>query len=820
MGVLASVVAAVALVPVTVVAPVVGAPADGWDRLPISAPSTLTIELSGVGAVSIGFPVFEIPEAFDPDHSVLDPGPFHFDEGTRTLSADSPGRTVIRGVFGDAGLNIVSVSGSAAIVIQRDTDEATAIYRFESAGIGSAGGFIEIPSPLIEQVLKSPYAFQVPETPAGARVYIGDRPIDVPSARLGGALLIGAMRAVAGSLVILAGALGVVAVSWLHGRSILALTGSHRSPAAVTAGVGFSALAVLANTLAYFLNTTATAIVMLIWAAAVVFIAARKRTLASLVQDWSHGAKSLLLVVPMVAISFFPILEWGGWYAGNFKTDLYEYANLSSFAADHSLIEMRTLPEAQDAGVLTAGAGFVWRSIDSVAASLITRVGNISTVAGFTLLGISLTMLFALGVADLANGSTRSRRWVVMLALMSPLFGSLFVENYLSHFFLIALVPAFIATLRFALQDHRGRKASWILAISSLSAAMIAVYPYFFFVIGLAVLAGALTFRNHRMRAKAILLPVGLVTAALVNLTWMTVARFSETAVYEQGLDAITRHTLLSGLSPAALVEVAAGTRAYHWRDSGIALAGLAQPGQGLAEWARNAVSPSIWWLLVGFVAILGLALATDLRQSFHSIEGRLSWFVVGAWIVFSAVSFLLDRPYIVLKGVWTGAALVPLLVITARWRPRLRRLALTCLAALAVVWATVGIADRVYWILPNPGSEVRLAHIHISAVPDLARVNRSLAVGTGAVAVATGNQPLRGYDRDRVLTAHIMTLLRDHDRPCTSCDAIDLDDSLLCVAAKPVEVIIVGLSYADDVCGLTDRTAGGFVETYRAQTP
>ena len=198
-------------------------------------------------------------------------------------------------------------------------------------------------------------------------------------------------------------------------------------------------------------------------------------------------------------LAFFPILAWGPWFAGNFKTDLFEYATLSSFLQDHSLFDLRSLPEAQSSGVLTAGPGFVWRSIDSVVASLVSNVGGLTTIAGFTILGLALMILFGIGVADLGHGLGRARYVVVAMALLNPLFTSLYIENYFSQYFLVALIPGFLVTFVFLARAGTGKQMFGAsLALSAQAAAMIAVYPYFFIVVAVAALIAVLSFRQYR----------------------------------------------------------------------------------------------------------------------------------------------------------------------------------------------------------------------------------------------------------------------------------------------------------------------------------
>jgi hypothetical protein len=652
----------------------------------------------------------------------------------------------------------------------------------------------------------------MPELAApGDRVYVGERLLD--SSDLSWLALLGSAALTAGrAWLIVLGALVLIGLCLLVGAVILRLFGVERAPPAVTTGFGFGLLAVSANTLAYFVPIPVVTVILVVGLGALGFIGLRRHVLTEALANWSAASRTLLVVIPLAVVAFFPVLGWGSWFAGGYRTDLFEYSTLSSLLQDHSLFEMQTLAEAQSSGVLTSGAGFVWRSIDSVVASLISGPGGVTTIAGFTVLGLALTILFGIGVADLAGGSGKGRFFIVGLALLNPLFTSLYMENYFSQFFLVALVPALIVSLGFLLETEAGKaRLAASLVLSAQAAAMIAVYPYFFAVIGLAALVGVLSFREHRAVIRSVFAQVVLFTLVMVNLAWITVIRFGETSIYEERLDAITRNVLLGGFGSVDIAEFLLGFRSYHWRDSGLTLEGLGDLGLGAAQWARLAAEPSQWWLVIGVVALVALLFLIDFKRSLASVTGRITLMVATAWIVFSGVYLLLGRPYVSLKGIWTGAALAPLLVAVIVWRPRAQRVAVGVVAVLAVMWATTALADRVFWLLPNPGSAVRSSHV--AAVPDLVLADQVLASTDGSVSMVRGDQPLAGSDFDRVLATHSTILIRDHDLSCSNCVGFKPPDNVACRTAGRGLLIMVGRSGASSGCELPLEAEGPYME-------
>jgi hypothetical protein len=683
---------------------------------------------------------------------------------------------------------------------------------FEAGQADTGTKDLALPTAEDVQVRKTSYLFRVPDVGPGDQVYVGERLLEVGDGLA--ASLLGSVALTAGrAWLLVIGAVLLLGLCLLVGAVTLRLLGVDQAPPSVNAGLGFGLLAISANTLAYFVPIPVTAVILVLGLGILGLVAYRRRVLeGGALPSLTSASKTLLVVIPLAMVAFFPVLGWGPWFAGNFKTDLFEYATLSSLLQDHSMFEMRTLIEAQSSGNVTSGAGFVWRSIDSVAASLISGVGGLTTLAGFTVLGLVLTMLFGIGVADLAGRAGRASYVVVALALLNPLFTSLYMEDYFSQFFLVAMIPGFIVSLAFLVTTEAGKaRVGASIALSAQAAAMIAVYPYFFAVIGVAALIGVLSFREHRAVIKGVFAQVVLVTLIMVNLAWMTVIRFSETSVFEEGLDAITRNVLLAGFGRLDIAEFLLGFRSYHWRDSGLSLAGLGDLGLGAAQWARMAAEPAQWWLAIGLVALVVILFLIDYRRSLASVTGRVTLAVALAWVLFSGLYLFLGRPYVSLKGIWTGAALAPLLLAVAVWRPRAQRIALGFVAVLAVLWATTAVADRINWLIPNPGSAVRSSHV--AAVPDLVLADQVLASVGGPVSMVRGEQPLAGTDFERVLATHSTILIRDHDLTCVNCVGFRPPDSVACPTAGGGMVIIVGRSGQSSVCELPMAAAGPYME-------
>jgi hypothetical protein len=774
----------------------------------------MVIEQTGSGRAVISMPQLDPPELFQPEAGIVDPGPFQIlDQGT-TIQSGLPGEMLIEGVFGDATFDALLMTGSSRISVTRSDGSSTSLDAFDAGEADTGTEDLALPTAAEVHVRKTSYLLRMPQTAPGDQIYVGERLLEVGDGSVAVALL-GSVALTAGrAWLVMLGALVLIGVCLVVGSVILRLFGVDRAPPAVHVSFGFGLLAISANTLAYFVPVSVTTLILAVGLGLLAWVGHRRDALGPAITSWREGSKAFLVVIPLAVVAFFPVLGWGPWFAGSFKTDLFEYSTLSSLLQDHSLFEMRTLAEAQTSGVLTSGAGFVWRSIDSVVASLISGLGGLTTIAGFTVLGLALTMLFGIGVADLAGGAGRARYIVVALALLNPMFTSLYMENYYSQFFFVAMIPGLIVSLGFLVATEAGKaRVGASIALSAQAAAMIAVYPYFFAVVGVAALVGVLSFREHRALIRNVFAQVLVFTVVMVNLAWMTVVRFGETIVYEELLDAITRNVLLAGFGRVDIAEFLLGFRSYQWRDAGLSLQGVGDLGLRAAEWARLAAEPAQWWLAIGVGALAALLFLIDFKRSLASVTGRVTLVVAVTWVLFSGAHLLLGRHYVSLKGIWTGAALAPLLLAGAVWRPRTQRIALGFVGVLAVLWATTAVADRVYWLLPNPGSEVRSSHV--AAVPDLVLADQVLASADGPVSMVRGEQPLLGLDFDRVLATHSTILTRDHDLTCVNCVGFKPPDNVACSTAGQGMLIVVGRTGESSVCELPIEAEGPYMELH-----
>ena len=606
----------------------------------------------------------------------------------------------------------------------------------------------------------------------------------------------------------------LVLVCWAVGRLLLRRADP---PPAIALAFGFCLVACVVNSLAYWLplRWVVPLVLLTIGSVGVLAVGETARPLrAAFAGELISLVRRMGLVLIPTLLLFWPIFTWGSWFAGGYKTDLYEYASLSSLLPDHSMLSLRSLDQAQASGNITSGAGIIWRSIDSVTASFVSFTFGLSTLGGFVVVGLLLFMVF--GVTVLAYACTQgwAGRVLAVAALCCPLLTSLLLENYFSQYYFVALIPSFVLLLSWLWTSQRVTAAhSW--AFGSVVAVMIAVYPYFFAIVAVACIVVLAFTRGVLGTLRRLVVPVVVKTALLTNLAFLPVLNYGQTEQFGSGLDRITRDWLLGSWGGVELTQMLLGVRSYHWREPLATVRGVSSSVRALIDYASYAVLPSIGAALAVAIVVI-TAMIFGLRSSAHRLEVRLMVAVIAAFVAFGVAYALRDHPYVMLKALWVAAALVPLLIVTVSVPRRLIGIPILVTAGLAVVWMATVVADRTAWVLPLNGSLDRA--LHVSTVPDLHALADELADTQSDPAVMVrGQQPLAGSDRDRVLSAFTVILFRDADVECLTCLGTEVPEWADCQVEPAASAATIGADARTELCGLPERVEGSFQDLYRA---
>lgn len=787
-----------------------------WERQ--AQPAMTRITLRAQGTVRFNPPALTWPQRFQTT-LIEERGAFQFDEQSGQFVAEAGKPMILRGYLADFTL-VLAAGSTGSLQLRRISDGQRTSARATPSDPVAA-----LPSPDARYRRTTSFAWRT--IPAGladpatadlsARIGAEELSLaglnEVP---LGRAIGPASLRAITGwAVVLLAGA--VLLVCWLLGRAMDPDDSSAAPRQAGRMAVGFGSAAVLMNSLSYWIPAGLAAWIVLSAAAAfVIWRLARMPSGASRLAGLGAVGRLLGLTAIPAAVMFFPTLLWGLQYAGEYKTDLFEYMNLASIVRDHPLLSMQALPEAQAAGTLTSGAGVTWRSVDSVVASGLSAIFPIPTVGAFALLGPVLFGLYATALLGLRhrNPAGRVGDAITLLALLAPAFVGLYVENYLSHYFFIALVPAVVLLLALRLDAWPSREPYLTVSLGITVAVLGAAYPYFLVVLAVGLAAAFVTSRE-RIPAVIRVGPAVLLTALVsMNLALMTVVNYSRTEIYQQALNGIARFVLLAPYSPAQQIFLAGGFVPYQWRGWPVGAAPyMGTPGGqvwSLADWSSN----SAWLYTVLLIVFLTSVLAAlAWRRSLRDVAFAASVGVLLVWTAFAVAQMTQAAPYVALKSAWTAVAFAPLILSSAMWRPRGRWFVLIMISLMTVIWLRTDAADRVNWLVP--GSTALEANSPTTIVEDITGASAQME-GAESMAMFAGEGPLAGSDLDRIAAAHMRTAARDLGIECPNCDsgAANLEQ-ITCNGLGDV-VILVGPSNRSVVCGKERVFDGSIVEVYR----
>jgi len=801
---------------------------DGvWELVPRAAPSTVIVKTRGEGIANLSAPELRPPELFSA--KLVRPGTTFVDRSeSGVFTSRAPGSMVIKGVFGNLGISLLDGSTVKSVVVSRSPAEGgqrVVLRPGEGTLLGSPDFSYQRTTPFLWRSI--PGHLDDPEN-ANLSGSVGGHRIDasgeneLPFKDVAPRALLMFFE----GLVVFLAAWALVSFGWGIGRSVHTGPGGSLSQIAVQAVGGLALLALVANSLSYLLPTRLTAwIVLGAGALLITFRLGSKNRIRAARQDFVRLTKLICLVSLPAILLFLPLFHWGVWYLGDYNTDLFQYAHLSSLLRDNSLLALRGTTEAANSGLIASGAGFEWRSVDTVLASVVSVVGLTESLAGFAILGVALFFMFALGVVAIAAGDrpSGSRFTLAAVLLLNPLFVLLFVVNYQSHYFFVAFVPGLVLSFREAMVNDQQRPGSWNVPGTILMAAIIAVslavYPHFAAVVLIGLLATALWFRTPLRSLIGLTTRTLLLALALLNIGILALSQITAAGKHEAGLDAIAKGVLLSPYTHWQLPSLAFGTTTYGWRWPFVD----PEPFMGVG-WStlwnlgRTSWTPGILEAVCIGLLVVGFIMICDWRRNVRDTGFVASSAIVIMFGVIAVIASLADSTYTGLKTGWTAAALAVLIVASANYRKSKTWLAVLILIPLAVLWVRTDLLDRATWFIDRQGAAAQLSHP--SAQPEIAEVEAILDSDPPSISLVRGPEPLDGSDRDNVIYNQIRALIRDSGVPCPECEGYpyvpaELKSALNCDTSEGV-IVRIGISGRRLECGKMRVLNGYSIEAYR----
>lgn len=799
---------------------------QAWEVVPEAVPSTIVVQNKGRGTASVSVPELRWPELFNKG-IVSETRGFNVDPESGALTSRGPGRIVLKATMGDFSIGLLPESTSRAVrVVRFGGGERTQVRTLP-------GEIASLPSPVVSYQRVATFLWR--SVPAGlADPSVADLQGSVGTLRIDAQgqneIPFGEIAPRATQLFLEAAlaflmALLLVVFGWLVARALDPVGGRSPSRISLQAIAGVALLAAIANTLSYFLPTEWVAWLVLSGGIAVIAIGALRKDRPSDTLPAFRQLVSFLAIalVPAVFL-FWPVLNWGLEYAGQYNTDLFQYTHLASLLKEHSMFSMRGMPEALNSGLIAGGAGFEWKSIDSVFASCLSIVTFSSSLDGIVLSSISLYLIFAIGLFGLLPESTSRIRGflLALLVLLSPALVLLFVENYQSHFYFAAFLPGLaLAGLTVFGESSRKLPAPGYLCLlaGAIAGSALLAYPYFAAFALIAVAAVPFVLRRAIRPALRTLVRIALATVAFLNVGAITFLYLNESKQYQDALDAIANNVLLQPYSPVQFGFLAAGTTPYSWRWPEVDPSPfMGKIGEGIWTLGSAAWTPGLVEVVAVTVALVTFVIAVDWRSAPKRVGFVASVLMLLAFSPLILFFLATGSSYSVLKLTWTAMVLVPMIIVTAGYRPRWQWAIVVALVPIALLWARTDLLDRANWMIARDGAAASLSHSSLQ--PQLNRVQEILEDGPDSVAIIRGDQPIVGSDRDNVAYNHVRVMVRDLGVSCVSCAELELvaetlPETIDCSSAPEV-VVSIGRSAGDAACGKPLVYSGPQIQVYR----
>ncbi|HQR78589.1 MAG TPA: hypothetical protein PLT68_00050 [Actinomycetota bacterium] len=787
-------------------------------------PTISTLLITKRGGPLILRPRFEQPESFSEDLVIRAEGITYDAAAGAFVAGPGDSELELRGVLGDVTWQVEQASGTRTVSFLRRTRVAPDQVQTFEAPLPET---VSQPSPLALLTHTSSFRFhgvQLPQPVVGESVVVEVGPskqiLPTSAAQVSAKQLLPlVLKAVLGGWATLAASLVLLAVSWSVGRGLDPGADASRASQVLRAAFGFALVACVGVSLTYVMPAATASLVVAVLALVVIVNGWLKGRLRNLAEDIRASGPLVGWALIPALFMFFPLLFWGATYAGQYKTDLFFYGSLASISEHHSLIQMLSMPEAQQ---WTPRAGFDYRAIDSVLAAIVSASTPWTTVTALVVVAVALFFLFAsasFALAGVLSGAPTAYP-IVALALLHPAFVGLFVENYYSQYWFVALIPALVLALHAlwrSVPDPRVSPALALWGSAALASAMLAVYPFFFAVIAASLLALALLRREWRTALRSNLWGLLWRTLLITNVSLVTLGGFmgveSASAVR---LDEIARYVLLGPYEPAQAIGLLAGTVPFQWRSLEVpASDAMGWPASWIWSQGSAATTVGAADLLVMLALVVIAAVRVDWRATARSWGSATGLALTLGFVVFGAVYLMLGRPYPSLKAFWTAAALTGLIFAVVRWRGGRRWIVVLALLAASVLWVRSAALDRVFWLMDSKSDPVASANMAMAT--DLREIEHAIATTPGPVAIVySADQPTPESDQDRNIEAHTQILARDFDRQLVPWYGT-LDDGFCAqLPAGTATIVVAGVTDRAELCGRSNVSRSTIAEVFQ----
>ncbi len=556
--------------------------------------------------------------------------------------------------------------------------------------------------------------------------------------------------------------------------------------------LGFFFLAVLSGSLSYFIPTQTQKFI--IYLLLLLVFTSRWRANKLDLDIFVSYINQRKLFLSFVVISFYPILYYGARFLGQYHTDIYEYSTLADLIRQKSLINLRGDFESLRSGVVTSGAGFEWRAIDSVFASFVSEVFYMPTRFGFIISAIIFYILYGLMLSDYISRKVNySKSCEILVTLIaSTMVGVIFTydEGYWSQYYFscaLGILMVLWPNIFLNLQNKTYNFSIEILAFIFTASYALSVYPYFL----LPVIAGVVFvfIRDLLKSSKSdfkYLAKICISVALLSNLNLITLYGFFDTKQFFESLDALAVGVVFTPYLDLKGFSLLTGIISWHVRSNYWSQFSEEFPFflTYLSSFFNFQQSSFVTYTSIFLiVALLVQLLLKSFKKQESKYEAALLKIVFSqalVWSVFILYYYFQNRPYVYFKSLLQLSCLIPIFIVVLFGFTNKSLLTRKVISSLMIgiffIFQFIGGSfDKISYFSDLSGRSSLL--IHVGLIPTLEFQEKTLISSPKSknFYLAIGDEQMSGTDRDRVLLAHLRSTIRYNQGNCVNCAGIEL---------------------------------------------
>jgi hypothetical protein len=517
-------------------------------------------------------------------------------------------------------------------------------------------------------------------------------------------------------------------------------------------------------------------------------------------EAWVSVRNFGLLPYLVTIVAFFPALFWGLSFAGGYKTDFADNASVVSLSRNSSLIEINLDSSNQAFGSFSSGAGFSWRSSDSVFAGYAAEVFQLPSSGAITLASMVLFTVTVHAILLFAKGRKNSSISLKLAVIGgTATLAGLFYENYLSQFFFMCLVIIQFFVMGLLSKNRDSDLLRW-LALST-NVAAFSVYPTFWVFLSLSLLVAHFRLFTSNFSPVFFLKKIIAPWLLMAGMSVIPAIYVSQAGNFTARLNEITTNVLLTPFSNLDFLGLFVGVVPFNSRLDSNSVFVSSVFSDFFPNWEIFWMSNSQTVTTVALVLLVFVLLAVIVEKPSALSQTVFLGFLLSLFI-FTLLAFwqaLNLEFYAAFKLFWSASVLFLVVFITlaASTRSLFGRLSSSVLSILLIV---SGLTNSSAWLSDRTADYASVSHVTSElSINNLSKQLVYIPVAS-KISVFEGEQSLRGSDKDRILSMHSGIIIRDLGLECENCVGWGQIPELTCQVTQDW-FILIGPSRNEEIC-------------------